>query len=115
VNYSSKRILVIVIIHNRWLILNLYAYHSATVVQRDLNLTPERLRFGPRERMTSSVRSDCSASHTKPMVTISGQFISTRRIFILCPQLLCNAQDKITNYRSNYTEQNVKQRHADAV
>lgn len=56
----------------------------------DDNLTPERLRCGPRDRMTSSVRSDCSESHTNPMVTISGEFINTRRILILCPQLLCN-------------------------
>ena len=51
-------------------------------------LTPERLRFDPRERITSSVRSDWSESHTKPMVTICGEFMRTRRILILWPQLL---------------------------
>lgn len=42
--------------------------------------------------MTSSVRSDCSESHTNPMVTISGQFRSTRRILMLWPQSLCRTE-----------------------
>lgn len=52
------------------------------------SITPERLRCGPRDLMTSNIMSDCSESHTKPMVTISGAFISTRRILITWPHLL---------------------------
>lgn len=50
--------------------------------------TPGRCRCVARWRTTSSVRSECSESQTKPIVTISGQFIKTRRIFIFWPQLL---------------------------
>lgn len=56
---------------------------------QDDALTPHRFKRGPSDRMTSSVRSDCSASQTNPIVTISGQFMSTRRILILWPQSLC--------------------------
>lgn len=57
-------------------------------------LTAERLRWGPSDRMTSSVRSDWSESQTKPMVTISGEFMRTRLILIFCPQLLWKIKTK---------------------
>lgn len=57
-------------------------------------ITPQRLRRGPSDQMTSSVRSDCSASQTNPIVTISGQLRSTRRILMLWPQSLCKTWKK---------------------
>ena len=57
-------------------------------------LTSPRRRQVPRLCMTSSARSEWSESHTSPMDTISGEFISTRRIRNTSPQLLCDEEKK---------------------
>lgn len=49
---------------------------------------PQEDKAGLPDSTISSVKSECSESQTKPIVTISGQFIKTRRIFIFWPQLL---------------------------
>lgn len=55
-------------------------------------LTSPRRRQVPKLCMTSSARSEWSESHTSPMDTISGEFISTRRIRNTSPQLLCDGK-----------------------
>ena len=77
-----------------WFLFCVRLVYGVWLVGQTVSLTPERFRCGPSDLMTSSVRSDCSASHTNPIVTISGQFMSTRRIFILWPQLLCKKGGK---------------------
>lgn len=81
-------------------------------------LTAERLRWGPSDRITSSVRSDWSESQTKPMVTISGEFMRTRLILILWPQLLYKrkTQEKTTVLpRSNITTYQVHSKNCKSV
>lgn len=53
-----------------------------------MTLTSPNFRQVPKLWMTSSAKSECSESHTSPMVMICGAFISTRRIRIRSPQLL---------------------------
>ncbi len=55
-----------------------------------VSLTSPNRRHVPRLWMTSSARSEWSESHTRPMLMISGQFIRTRRIRNISPQLLWN-------------------------
>lgn len=52
-------------------------------------LTSPRCRQVPSVWMTSSARSECSESHTRPMVMISGLLRRTRAIRSCWPHWLC--------------------------
>lgn len=77
-------------------------------------LTAERLRWGPSDRITSSVRSDWSESQTKPMVTISGEFIRTRLIPILWPHLLWKTK-KQKKKEHSFTQKQVTKKHIEQI